>query len=49
LADLSLLVHQPSDIEVVFGRKNVNKQLRIKAPKILPPVMNGVWLDKWVF
>lgn len=25
-----------SDIEVVFGRKNVNKQLRIKAPKILP-------------
>jgi uncharacterized protein (TIGR00251 family) len=26
-----------SDIEVVFGRKNVNKQLRIKAPKVLPP------------
>jgi len=25
-----------SDIEVVFGRKNVNKQLRIKAPKQLP-------------
>lgn len=25
-----------SDIEVVFGRKNVNKQLRIKAPKVLP-------------
>jgi hypothetical protein len=25
-----------SDIEVVFGRKNVNKQLRIKAPKLLP-------------
>jgi hypothetical protein len=25
-----------SDIEVVFGRKNVNKQLRIKAPKALP-------------
>jgi uncharacterized protein (TIGR00251 family) len=23
-------------IEVVFGRKNVNKQLRIKAPTILP-------------
>lgn len=26
-----------SDIEVVFGRKNVNKQLRIKAPTQLPP------------
>lgn len=26
----------PSDIEVVFGRMNVNKQLRIKAPKHLP-------------
>jgi uncharacterized protein (TIGR00251 family) len=25
-----------SDIEVVFGRKNVNKQLRIKAPSRLP-------------
>ena len=25
-----------SDIEVVFGRENVNKQLRIKAPKKLP-------------
>lgn len=25
-----------SDIEVVFGRKNVNKQLRIKSPKVLP-------------
>lgn len=25
-----------TDIEVVFGRKNVNKQLRIKAPTILP-------------
>ena len=25
-----------SDIEVVFGRKNVNKQLRIKEPKVLP-------------
>ena len=25
-----------ADIEVVFGRKNVNKQLRIRAPKILP-------------
>ena len=27
-----------ADIEVVFGRENVNKQLRIKAPKKLPPV-----------
>lgn len=26
----------PSDIEVVYGRMNVNKQLRIKAPKNLP-------------
>lgn len=28
-----------SDIEVVFGRMNVNKQLRIKAPKRLPSVI----------
>ena len=28
-----------SEIEVVFGRFNVNKQLRIKAPKYLPPVI----------
>jgi len=27
-----------SDIEVVFGRMNVNKQLRIKSPKRLPAV-----------
>ncbi len=27
-----------SDIEVVYGRYNVNKQLRIKAPKKLPRV-----------
>jgi uncharacterized protein len=27
-----------ADIEVVFGRENVNKQLRITAPKKLPPV-----------
>lgn len=27
-----------SDIEVVFGRMNVNKQLRIKAPTKLPAV-----------
>lgn len=29
-----------SDIEVVFGRFNVNKQLRIKSPKILPAVIS---------
>ncbi len=28
----------PSAIEVVFGRMNVNKQLRIKAPAHLPSV-----------
>jgi len=28
-----------SDIEVVFGRMNVNKQLRITAPKHLPAVI----------
>ncbi|WP_084151560.1 DUF167 family protein [Thiomicrorhabdus sp. Milos-T2] len=28
-----------SDIEVVFGRMNVNKQLRIKDPKTLPSVI----------
>ena len=28
-----------SDIQVVFGRMNVNKQLRIKAPKRLPAVI----------
>lgn len=27
------------DIEVVFGRMNINKQLRIKAPKRLPAVI----------
>ncbi|TWJ18681.1 DUF167 domain-containing protein [Geobacter argillaceus] len=27
------------DIQVVFGRMNVNKQLRIKAPTRLPPVI----------
>jgi hypothetical protein len=26
----------PADIEVVYGRMNVNKQLRIKSPKNLP-------------
>jgi len=28
-----------SDIEVVFGRANINKQLRITAPKSLPLVI----------
>ena len=28
-----------SDIQVVFGRMNVNKQLRIKAPTCLPPII----------
>jgi uncharacterized protein YggU (UPF0235/DUF167 family) len=27
------------NIEVVFGRMNVNKQLRIRAPKRLPDVI----------
>jgi uncharacterized protein (TIGR00251 family) len=30
------------DIEVVFGRENVNKQLRIRSPKTLPPVFTDV-------
>jgi uncharacterized protein len=29
-----------NDIEVVFGRFNVNKQLRIKSPKSLPSVIS---------
>jgi len=29
----------PDDITLVFGRFNVNKQLRIRAPKKLPPVV----------
>jgi len=28
------------DIEVVFGRMNINKQLRIKSPKTLPAVIS---------
>ena len=32
------------DIQVVFGRMNVNKQLRIKAPKRLPSVINQLEL-----
>jgi uncharacterized protein (TIGR00251 family) len=30
-----------ADIEVVFGQENVNKQLRIRAPKKLPAVFTG--------
>lgn len=29
-----------TDVEVVFGRFNVNKQLRIRAPKKLPAVID---------
>jgi len=29
-----------ADIEVVFGRFNVNKQIRVKSPKSLPPIIN---------
>lgn len=28
------------DIEVVFGRFNINKQMRIKSPKTLPAVIS---------
>ncbi|MFI3187885.1 MAG: DUF167 family protein [Methylococcaceae bacterium] len=34
------------DIEVVFGRLNVNKQLRIKSPKSLPSVISKQFLQK---
>lgn len=34
-----------SDIEVVFGQENVNKQLRIHAPKKLPAVFSQGSLD----
>jgi uncharacterized protein (TIGR00251 family) len=27
------------DIEVVFGLKNVNKQIRVRAPRQLPPMI----------
>jgi uncharacterized protein (TIGR00251 family) len=30
----------PKDVEVVFGRLNVNKQLRITSSKSLPPVVS---------
>ena len=35
-----------NDIEVVFGRFNVNKQLRIKSPMNLPPVVNKQLSDE---
>ncbi len=35
----------PGDIQVVFGRMNVNKQLRIKAPKRLPAVIGQQEFD----
>ncbi len=35
----------PGDIQVVFGRMNVNKQLRIKAPKRLPSVIGQLEFD----
>ena len=34
-----------TDIQVVFGRMNVNKQLRIKAPKRLPSVIGQQEFD----
>src|SRR5450830_1443928 len=34
-----------ADIEVVFGRMNVNKQVRIKAPSKLPAVFAQVTLQ----
>jgi uncharacterized protein (TIGR00251 family) len=30
---------KPGNIEVVFGRFNINKQLRIRSPLSLPPVI----------
>ena len=35
-----------ADIEVVFGRENVNKQLRIRAPRKLPPVFAQLPADR---
>jgi uncharacterized protein (TIGR00251 family) len=35
-----------NDIEVVFGRFNVNKQLRIKSPKKLPSVIDKYLYEK---
>jgi len=30
----------PNDIEVVFGRYNINKQMRIRSPKRLPSAIS---------
>ena len=35
----------PDDIQVVFGRMNVNKQLRIMSPTRLPPVIGQQEFD----
>ena len=51
LQDTTVMHHRDTfnnaqcDIEVVFGRENVNKQLRIKAPKKLPAVFAQGTLD----
>ncbi len=34
-----------SDIDVVFGQENINKQLRIRSPRKLPPVFTQTSLD----
>jgi len=34
------------DIEVVFGRMNVNKQLRVTSPKKLPSVFKKIMKDE---
>jgi uncharacterized protein len=40
----------PKDITVVFGRYNVNKQLRVKSPSILPDeVAKHTTLQKQMF
>ena len=33
-----------NDITVVFGRFNVNKQLRIKSPQKLPPIISKAFI-----
>ena len=38
-----------SDIQVVFGRYNVNKQLRIRSPKKLPAVISKHLAQSSVF
>jgi uncharacterized protein YggU (UPF0235/DUF167 family) len=37
---------KPRAIEVVFGRENINKQLRITAPQQLPSVIEQFLADK---